>query len=250
MLEQVKHLACVEQPGHQLPRQARRTPEPRGRQHRAVLRQAYGGWCGSPTRSSNLVDVVEGEQSDQQLGVGLVEVYTARPDLRPEGLGVTAEQVESRQVFLGVSQASVPSASPASPSVVSVESPSVPSASPPRAVGVATGHGVATAAGRGRCSRCRRRSGALPESWSCQFLSLDGAGRRGLQERAPRTRGADQSGQSRAARTTAHTPFRGARPRLTPTGPCAGRSPRPRCAQRHRAWPGCWRRGHSPSWSR
>ena len=40
------------------------------------------------------VDVVEGEQPDQVLRVGAVQVHPRRPDLREEGLGVAAEQVE------------------------------------------------------------------------------------------------------------------------------------------------------------
>ena len=41
-----------------------------------------------------MVGVVEGEQADQALGVGAVQVHAGRPDLRHEGMGVTAEQIE------------------------------------------------------------------------------------------------------------------------------------------------------------
>ena len=79
--------------------------------------------------------VLEGEQADELPGVGVVQVHAGRPDLREEGLGVTAEQVESAQ--------------DASPSVVSVASPSVPSESVPSEVG-AVGVGGVAVGGVGR----------------------------------------------------------------------------------------------------
>jgi len=44
-----------------------------------------------------VVDVVERQQTDQSFGVRLVQVDAGRPDLREEGLGVTAEEIERAQ---------------------------------------------------------------------------------------------------------------------------------------------------------
>ena len=95
--------------------------------------------------------------ADQRGRVGLVQVHQGRPDLRDEGLGVTAEQVQRRGGLAQSAVPSVPSASPpsvpspseASPSVPSVPSPSVPSASPPSVPSASppAGHRVAPGAG-------------------------------------------------------------------------------------------------------
>ncbi len=143
-VEEGGDLARVDQSGERSAGQARRARVRRLGQHAAVL--------GDPDRrrpdrrlGEQVVDVVEREQPDEQVGVGAVQVHAGRPDLRQEGLGVAAQQVESahlRAAFVG-RQASVPSASP----------PSVPSASPPS---------VASSPRRRRRCRPRRRRRCRP----------------------------------------------------------------------------------------
>ena len=62
-------------------------------QDRAVLGDPDGRRTDR-RRRQQVVGVVEREQPDEVDGVGAVQVHAGRPDLREEGLGVTAEQVE------------------------------------------------------------------------------------------------------------------------------------------------------------
>ena len=167
VVEQRQRLARVDQAGERLAGQRRAAGVRRLRQHRAVPGQPDRRACGSRWRSAG------GRRRRGRAGrparrVGAVQVHPGRPDLREEGLGVTAEQVESdtqeaspsvRRVG-GVAVGAVAVGAvgvgrrrrrcrrcrcrrvPSRVGAVAVASPSVPSASPPEPSPPAAGRPV------------------------------------------------------------------------------------------------------------
>ena len=255
VVEQRQRLARVDQAG-ELPAGERRGARVRRlRQHRAVLGKPHRR---GPDRGGGeqVVGVRERQQPHQIGRLGLVEVDAGRPDLGQEGLGVTAEQGESGQdaspsvvseASPSVPSLSVPSLSPravavatvvASPSVPSLSPPSVPSLSPCR---------------RCRHRRCRRRhrpaAGRRSGWWSCRRRS---AVRRVSRSCSPpggwwvsavQTYSGARSCREPCLRTCLRTCLRP----LSRAGHASGRSPQPRCDQKHRACRGCWTRARSRS---
>ena len=106
--EEGQRLARVDQAAERLAGDGRALPDERRiAEHLAVLGHPDGGSTDAGAGQQR-VGVVEGEQPDQVTGVGLVQVHQRRPDLRDEGLGVAAEQVERRSV----ARSSVPFSAP------------------------------------------------------------------------------------------------------------------------------------------
>mgnify|MGYP001161706498 CR=1 FL=1 len=58
------------------------------------LADAREALTGAGLDPGEVVDVVERQQADELLGVGVVQVHVGRPDLLAEGLGVATEQVQ------------------------------------------------------------------------------------------------------------------------------------------------------------
>ena len=235
-------------------------------QHRAVARQPDGRRTDRGL-GQQVVDVVERQQPDQPRRVGLVEVDAGRPDLREEGLGVTAEQVERVQdglavravgVTVGAVRVTVGAVGVAVGAVrvtvaASVLSPSVPSASP----------SVPSVRPRHRRCRPRRQPTASDEalrrrrrwssssserssSWGSSVLvdNWSSVGR-GRQVR-PRRR--EPSATDRRAAPTRYAagdgrPAQSSRPRRRAIAAASVRPAAP-------SLPGCWRRGPRPSWCR